>query len=210
VTASYPLSSGQKFGNLFHLLQNILILIIMNKKYISILLVSYFANLFSTGLISQTDTVYIEEILVEAKQTDNLYRTNIQAQSLELKNKHDVGEIFSSEAGFGVIKRGNYAMEPVLRGFKYEQLNVQYNNGCTSSNACPNRMDPAISQVAPEEIEKIEIIKGPYSVRYGQTFGGVINVVTKRPLKTEKFKISGSVNGGYKSNGSNIYWFFIP
>ena len=171
----------------------------------ALLLASYFGSLFFVDLLAQTDTVYIEEILIEAKQTDNLYRTNINAESLELKNKHDVGEIFTSEPGFGVIKRGNYAMEPVLRGFKYEQVNVQYNNGCASSNACPNRMDPAISQISPEEIEKIEIIKGPYSVRYGQTFGGVINIVTKRPLKTDKFKIKGSVNGGYQSNGANIY-----
>ncbi|MEA3444650.1 MAG: TonB-dependent receptor [Bacteroidota bacterium] len=161
-------------------------------------------QVFSIGL-AQIDTIHVEEILVKVKQSGNLLKSCINAKSLELNNKHDVGEIFSSEAGFGVIKRGNYAMEPVLRGFKYEQLNVQYNNGCTSANACPNRMDPAISQVAPEDIEKIEVIKGPYSVRFGQSFGGLINVVTKLPLKTDKFKIKGSVNGGYKSNGSSTY-----
>ena len=154
---------------------------------------------------AQNDTIYMEEILIEAPQTDNLYKSKINANTLDLKNIHDVGNIFINEPGFGVIKRGNYAMEPVLRGFKYEQLNIQYNNGSSSSNACPNRMDPVISQISPEEIDKIEVIKGPYSVRYGQAFGGVLNVVTRKPLKTDVFKIKGSVNGAYQSNGSNFY-----
>jgi len=45
-------------------------------------------------------------------------------------------------------------MEPILRGFKYDQLNVQFDGGVHSANACPNRMDPAIAQISPEEIEK--------------------------------------------------------
>ena len=47
-------------------------------------------------------------------------------------------------------------------------------------HACPNRMDPITTHIIPEEIEKIEIIKGPYSMRYGATFGGIINMVSKK------------------------------
>ncbi|MCK5776122.1 MAG: TonB-dependent receptor, partial [Bacteroidales bacterium] len=94
---------------------------------------------------------------------------------------------------------------PVLRGFKYSQLNVQIDGGIHSASACPNRMDPAISQVSPEEIQKIEVIKGPYNVRFGAVFGGVINIISNRPSRHSGHLVSGSVNAGYQSNGSNIY-----
>jgi iron complex outermembrane receptor protein len=44
-------------------------------------------------------------------------------------------------------------------------------------------MDPITSHVIPEEIGKIEVVKGPYTVRFGQTFGGVVNMVTTTPCE---------------------------
>lgn len=178
----------------------------MNKikinNYILVFLLMF--CIVATGQ-AQNDTIFLDEILIVAREKDQLLKTNINASALEMKNKHDVGEIFTTIPGFGVVKRGNFAMEPVLRGFKNDQLNVQYNSGCTSSNACPNRMDPTISQISPEEIEKLEIIKGPYSVRFGQSIGGIVNLVTKKPLKADEFTIKGSLDGGFMSNGSNFY-----
>jgi iron complex outermembrane receptor protein len=159
----------------------------------------------SNQLIAQTDTLNLEEILVTEQRTDKLLQTNISAESIKLQNIHDVGEMFQKQPGFSIVKRGNYAMEPVLRGFKYEQLNVQIDGGTKTSNACPNRMDPAISQISPEEIEKAEVIKGPYQVRFGPALGGVINVVTRSPEKVNEFKVKGDVAGGYMTNGGNYY-----
>jgi iron complex outermembrane receptor protein len=151
-------------------------------------------------------TINIEAIVIEAQSSTTLQKTIINSKSIPIEDIHDVAEIFVNEPGFGIIKRGNYAMEPVMRGYKYEQLNVIYNGGATSSNACPNRMDPAISQVSPEDIEKVEIIRGPYSMRYGQTFGGIINLVTKRPHPDADAKaVSGNVMGGWESNGGNAW-----
>jgi iron complex outermembrane receptor protein len=70
-------------------------------------------------------------------------------------------------------------------------------------NACPNRMDPITTHIIPEEVSKIEIIKGPYTVRYGATFGGVINIVTGKP-NLEDSGFQGKVSGGYESNGNSI------
>lgn len=174
---------------------------LLKHKYISIILLLF----ISGNIYAQMDTIHLEEILVTARASKDIIQSNISGESIELGGVHDVGEIFMNQSGFGVVKRGNYAMEPVLRGYKYEQLNVQINGGIRSSNACPNRMDPAISQISPEDIEKLEIIKGPYSVRFGPSFGGILNIITKRPEKSEVLKISGSVDGGFESNGSNYF-----
>lgn len=174
-------------------------------KYKNILLLVLFMTSAVYCVEAQQDTIYMDEIIIVGKQPNNLLRSQIIAESWKLKNIHDVGEIFNAQPGFGVIKRGNYAMEPVLRGYKEDQVNTQFNTGATSSNACPNRMDPAISQIAPEEIEKIEVIKGPYSVRYGQSFGGTVNIISNKAENSDQFKIKGSAKGGFISNGTSGY-----
>lgn len=161
--------------------------------------------LFPVVAFSQVDTVQFDEILIIGNVDDNLLKKELSGTAISIGSPHDVGEIFKREDGIGIVKRGNYAMEPVIRGFKYEQLNVQVNGGAASTSACPNRMDPTISQVTPEDIEKVELIKGPYSVRFGPNFGGVLNIVTRQPARTEQLKIKGFVNGGYQSNGGNYF-----
>ncbi|WP_291866421.1 TonB-dependent receptor [Maribacter sp.] len=115
----------------------------------------------------------------------------------------NVADLFQDINGFSLIKRGNYAVDPTFRATQYEQLNVQFDGGTKAMNACPNRMDPITTHVIPEEIEKIEIIKGPYTVRYGATFGGIVNMVTQKP-KAGQYGLSGSVHAGYESNGNSL------
>ncbi|NBC58062.1 MAG: TonB-dependent receptor [Bacteroidetes bacterium] len=114
----------------------------------------------------------------------------------------NVADLFENVEGFGIIKRGNYAMDPSFRASQYEQLNIQYDGGTKVMHACPNRMDPITTHVIPEDIQKIEVIRGPYSVRYGATFGGIINMVSKKP-EYENYGISGSVSSGFETNGNN-------
>ena len=172
-------------------------------KRIYLILLTIFVLTFS-GFTQTIDTLNIEEILITGNKSNDNFKTPITGDNIKLLNPHDGGEIFKYTPGFSIIKKGNYAMEPVLRGFKYEQLNVQFDGGVHSTNACPNRMDPGISQISIEEIEKVEIIKGPYNVRFGPAFGGIINVISKRPKQNGKM-VSGWVEGGYQSNGNNWY-----
>jgi len=85
---------------------------------------------FSATITAQVpDTLNIEEILITAKRSDDIIKTNINGQLIELENPTETGAIFKNQVGFGVEKRGNYGMEPILRGFKYDQLNVQFDGG---------------------------------------------------------------------------------
>lgn len=173
----------------------------MKNKFI-ILIILLFPFIVKAA---EPDTLNIEEILIIANKIKNGVETPVYGETIHLLNPHDGGEIFKFTPGFGVIKKGNYAMEPVLRGNKFERLNIQFDGGTHSTNACPNRMDPAISQISVEEIEKVEVIKGPYSVRFGPVFGGLVNVISKRPERKQDHLGSGFVEAGYQSNGGNYY-----
>jgi len=148
--------------------------------------------------------VKLDEVLITGNAyTDpvlTIVSNDYQKNIVQPKN---VADLFNNINGFSVIKRGNYATDPSFRASQYEQLNVQYDGGTKAMNACPNRMDPITTHIIPEEVSKIEIIKGPYTVRYGATFGGVINIVTDKP-KYEEFGFHGKASGGYESNGNSF------
>lgn len=128
-----------------------------------------------------------------------IIKSDYQNKVVQPKNS---GQLFEDINGFSLIKRGNYAVEPNFRASQYEQLNIQYDGGTKAYHACPNRMDPITTLVNPEEVTRIEIIKGPFSVRYGTNFGGVINMVTQTGALANK-KIQGSISSGYESNGNS-------
>jgi iron complex outermembrane receptor protein len=127
-------------------------------------------------------------------------KTDLIKKVVQPKN---VADLFNGFNGFSLIKRGNYAIDPSFRASQYEQLNIQFDGGTKAVHACPNRMDPITTHVVPEEIERIEVIKGPYTVRYGATFGGIINLVTQKPSSMDN-GFHGSVNSGYESNGNSL------
>lgn len=152
----------------------------------------------------QSVQIDLSEIIVDANPLRDISQS-IVINDIEKKisQPRSVGHLFKDIQGFAIVKRGAYASEPVFRSFKYEQLNVQYDGGRKIMNACPSRMDPITTHVIPEEIEKIEIVKGPFTVRFGQNFGGIINLVSKNPAKNE-LGFHGSLEGGYETNSQNL------
>ncbi len=146
----------------------------------------------------------LDNIIVQADPFGHVAQSRIVYDDIKaMSQPRNVSDLFKDIPGFGVQKRGAYASEPVFRAFKYEQLNVQYDGGMKILNACPNRMDPITTHVIPEEIERIEIVKGPFTVRFGQNFGGIINMVSKNP-DSRKQGISGNLETGYETNGNNF------
>jgi iron complex outermembrane recepter protein len=170
------------------------------KKNMKLFFIALAILLSEQSLLAQSE-IQVEEILVSAEKSPGKPQNEIQKTEIQLLAPRDIGDIFKTVPGFGVIKRGGYAMEPVFRSFKYEQINMMFDGSMRIFPACPNRMDPITTHVNPEEISKIEIIKGPYSVRYGQTLGGIVNVVTDKESFKDGFEVHGMLLGGYQTNG---------
>lgn len=127
-------------------------------------------------------------------------------ESLELDYQdnmaHDGGALLNQLASINSIRKsGGYGFDPVFRGFKYEQINLVLNGAQTASAACPNRMDPPSSQMAPNMIQRIEVLKGPYALRYGNAFGATINFISQAPEFSRDKKAYGRLSGRYDSNG---------
>jgi iron complex outermembrane receptor protein len=78
----------------------------------------------------------------------------------------DGADYLKTVPGFSAIRNGGTNGDPVLRGMSGSRLNILSNDG-NLIGACPSRMDNPLSYIAPETYDRLTIIKGPQSVRWG-------------------------------------------
>ena len=132
----------------------------------------------------------------KAEETEKLHLDYVDRMA------HDGGALLNRIPALNSIRKsGSYGFDPVLRGFKYDQLNVVLNGAQCATAACPNRMDPPTSQMAPNMMDRIEVLKGPHAMRYGGAFGGTINFIPTPLRFTDRPKPYGRFSAGYDSNG---------
>lgn len=127
-------------------------------------------------------------------------KITIKKAELDQVPVRDMGDFLRSIPNISAVRKGGANLDPVIRGFKFDQLNVQLDNGQTMEGGCPNRMDPTAAHVEATDIEAIEVLKGPFALRYGPTMGGVINMITLNPRPFDKFQIHVKGNMGFESN----------
>ena len=156
----------------------------------------------------KTGILYLSKNYVTLMPATVIARRNGKAESqvMEVSNSdklsHDAGDFLSQTAVIGGIRKsGSYGFDPVLRGFKYDQINIVMDNGVSATAACPNRMDPPVSQIPLNMVDQVEILKGPHSLRYGTSFGGSIHFKSLPATFSEKIKAFGRASGSYESNG---------
>lgn len=111
----------------------------------------------------------------------------------------DIGDFLRSQPNISGIRKGGSGIDPVIRGFKFSQLNVQVNEGQKIESACPNRMDPPTAHIDIDDIQMVEIFKGPYALRFGPNFGGVIHLHTWPENKQDKFQVNVKASTGFES-----------
>ncbi len=156
---------------------------------------------FKTGHIYlERLTRILQPVSVVAIHTPAQSKDALRLQGNDRLN-HDGGDILNTIAGFsGIRKSPAFGYDPVFRGYKYEQLNVVIDGVQSAIAACPNRMDPPTSQIAPNMMGHIEVLKGPHSLRFGNSFGATINFLPVEPVSGET-GISGRISGRFESNG---------
>ena len=156
------------------------------------------------GQVNQTETVALEPVTVSAERLTPVAGAATAVVSAEEVRDHqakDVAEILKARVPGVTGKRiGGMHLDPMIRGLREDRLSVM-TNGTKIWGGGPFRMDPPTSLLEVEELEAIEVIKGPYSVTRGpSSIGGTINLVTKQPELSPAWYADGSVGSLYASN----------
>jgi vitamin B12 transporter len=106
--------------------------------------------------------------------------TVITRQQIAQSQQHLVAEILRAQPGVEVANTGQPGSQTsvFLRGSPSDQTLVLV-DGIRVNSPFNNQYD--FSQLAAENVERIEILRGPQSTLYGsEASGGVINIVTRR------------------------------
>lgn len=172
----------------------------MKQVNFSVALVLSFGSFFS---IAQDDSTkfqkntLIEEVIVRGEVKKN------NAQTVENNNnvQLSVDKVLAATCGVTLIKRGNYAQEPTVRGLNAGQINTTI-DGMQMFGACTDRMDPISSYVEPNNLRSISLNLGPNDEQFGSSIGGGFNFKLVKPTMGAAKFFSGSAGAGYETNGN--------
>ncbi len=138
------------------------------------------AFVLSTALLSLS---FAQEVLlkeVEVKGKKETTKDSLEIREVRESFAKDVGEALQKLDGLHIFRKGGIANEIILRSFRADDIKVQIDD-LDIHGACPNRMDPAEAHVDFSEVEKIDVVKGPFVVKYPNALGGAVFVELKRP-----------------------------
>lgn len=156
-------------------------------------------SLFVTSAFAQENTAALEEIVVTATRTEKELASApgsvsvVTKEDIEKRDVKTVDESLNTLSGVFNI-RGKGLMDTMasitLRGIPEQKRTLILMDGITLNNAYSGGVK--FGGFAIEDIERIEVVKGPFSSLYGgYAMGGVVNIITKMPEKREFVVKSG-------------------
>ena len=108
----------------------------------------------------------------------------ITAQTIKDMGAQNAAEVLQNQSGILMSQDAQLGTGISLQGLSGQAVKIMV-NGAPVSGRLNGNID--ISQIPSSQIQQIEIIEGPMSVLFGSdAMGGVINIITKKPLSTRK------------------------
>jgi len=126
--------------------------------------------------------------------------TVVTADEIELLNAHTLSEVLYRVTGVQVDVRGGpgTAASPLIQGSDPRHVQVRV-DGVSLNNLADNFAN--IGAFPVQQIERIEIIKGPASSAWGSSLGGIINIITRSPDPDRRFGGTASAAMGEQTTG---------
>jgi len=173
-------------------------IIFMRARFISILLLVSIPVFLKAQVDSfETKEILLKEVIVQ----QGVLQTN-NRQFLPDKNVQiNTDRLLNGLGGVSMIKRGNYAWEPGIRGLNNGQITTTI-DGMSIFGACTDRMDPASSYIEPGNLKSIAISYGNTESTGGNNIGGGFDFKTIQPVFGDKKIIAGMAAAGYETNGN--------
>lgn len=154
------------------------------------------ATLAQTGIYDSLPDIKLNEVIIVSKPLINHQKQAKPLSSLD--------EYLESSTRVNMIKRGNYAWEPMVNSMSTERIVVTI-DGMHIFGACTDKMDPITSYVDVSNLSEVTVSSGQQGSGNGPTIGGAIDLVrTKHDYCNPGW--NGSFDIGFESNSKlNVY-----
>jgi outer membrane receptor protein involved in Fe transport len=126
-----------------------------------------------------------EEITVTAEADSIIdialpsHRTILPSSVLTELGTSNIAESVDKIPGVAAVGKGGYSMSPAVRGLAEHRVLLLVDGVRIASE---RRIGASASFINLQNIDRIEVNRGPYSVFYGSgAVGGIINIITKSP-----------------------------
>lgn len=169
-------------------------------------------TIFWTSPCTAGKTVTLDEVVVTATRTPTTNAqvggssvTVITAQEIEAKQQLTVEEVLKSTPGLTVVSNGGLGTNTsvFIRGADSKNTLVLVDGIMFNDPSEANR-GANLANLTTDNIERIEIVRGPMSVLYGSNAtAGVINIITKKGIGRPGYYLGGEAGsyGTWKSYG---------
>lgn len=162
-------------------------------------------SLFSASLMGQTPindnkednkkktTRELKKIEVVASPLEQSTEDAISNQDIRRGGSMDAAEAVSKMPAVELVRRSSISHEIILRGQKKDAIGFTV-DGHQMWGACPGRMDPAPFHTDFTQINKINLIRGPYNVTSPGNEAGSVDIETNKP--TVKPSVKATITYG--------------
>ncbi|MCP4552803.1 MAG: TonB-dependent receptor [Bacteroidetes bacterium] len=170
----------------------------------------YISILFSSGLFSQSDTLWIPEIEISTKRTPEVYSessriiTILTKAEIESAPVQSLVDLLEYVMNVDIRQRGYNGVQSdiSIRGGSFDQTlilvnGIPFNDPQTGHHNADLPIDI-------DNIDRIEILEGPASRTFGpNAFSGAINIITGLPeTNTLKLSLTGGENNLYGTSAA--------
>ena len=112
-------------------------------------------------------------------------------------------KILSRSGRIDLVKRGNFAFEPILNGMGSERINLTI-DGMKIFGACTDKMDPVTSYVETNNLKNFTISNGAAGSKQGASIAGSIDMETTGAKFSSSTAWTGEVGSGYNSTSDGL------
>lgn len=164
------------------------------KKCILILLIPYFLSAIESKDSISTKDYKTDEVIV----IDDKFDVN-ERNAIKVLNSTE--DLLKYNNSIDLIRRANFASEPIIRGYTQNRLNITI-DGMRMFSACTDKMDPVTSYIEVENLKTSEVSANKSDMSNGTSVGGSLNFITNKPTFGDNF---GLVLDNRYSNASEFY-----
>jgi len=184
----------------------------MNKKFFSGIIALFFAGTCLYAQDSAEQSYGLDEVVVTATRMGLPLKSIpqkveiIDSKKIATVQADNAADLLKRTVNLDIIQYPGASSAVGMRGFSPSAHNRNYTLVLIDGKPAGTTN---LTSIPTDFIERIEVVKGPYSVLYGSdAMGGVINIITRRPGNTRTGNISlsagnfGQTNfNGYASGG---------